>query len=435
MIGFVYKWVNIETCKYYIGSHGGNPEDGYISSSRIFNHAIKKHGIDKYRREILYFGENYRTEEERLLKECNAADDIKSYNIKNEAFGATLLGPKNGMFGKTHTDESKQKIGEKSWMKTEEGRIKVREMNIGEGNPMFGKRKSEFTINKQKETVKRKNEEWGFLHGEKHHRNLLLKIYRVLNKYGKESAPRGLKVKEIENFSYIFPPYVRFTNFEPRKLNINYIKKEFLWYLKGDKFDISICEYAKMWKEFINEDGSINSNYGQYIFGQENQFDYVLKALIKDKDSRRAAIIILQPYHTRNEKMKEIPCTYNISFRIRNNKLNMTVKMRSQDSILGLGSDLPTFSFIHEMMFISLKYTYPELEYGEYYHFVDSFHIYERHYEMLKALINRRTTYAMVYCPKISSKAEVDYLRAGNFDTVPENYKFTIWLLDNEDKK
>lgn len=265
------------------------------------------------------------------------------------------------------------------------------------------------------------------MNSEKFFRSL---YFRILNE-GKIVFPRNKKCIEIENAVILFPPYVRFVNFECRHLKLSYIKKEFLWYLKGDKYDTSICEYASMWKNFINNDGSINSNYGQYIFGNMNQFDNVINELINDRDSRRASIIILQPYHLLNKDMKEVPCTYSINFRIREDKLNMSVKMRSQDAILGGGSDWPIFSFIHEMALNALKLKYNNLKLGDYCHFVDSLHIYEKHFEMAKG-ISTNSKYEEVDCPKISSYKEVEILRnihKINKENIDSEFKFANWIL------
>lgn len=255
-----------------------------------------------------------------------------------------------------------------------------------------------------------------------------LKILTKLKKQGKETNPRGLKIIECENFNYKLGKYIRFMNFDSRKLNINYIKKEFLWYLKGDKFDTSITEHASMWKKLINKDGSINSNYGQYIFSNKMFFS-VINELKKDKDSRRASIMILKNSHY-NKKTNDIPCTYSINFRIREDKLNMTVRMRSQDAIYGMGNDAPCFSFLHEMIFVYLKHYYKNLKYGYYYHSCDSFHVYERHFDMLNKIINN-DNFTKINCPKILNIEEVIFLINCDYSVVPNKFKFTRWLLDN----
>lgn len=228
-------------------------------------------------------------------------------------------------------------------------------------------------------------------------------IFFDIKSKGKMVSPRGQKVLEIENYNYVLPPYVRFCSFEARKLKLDYIKKEFLWYLKGDRYDLSITEQASMWKTLINKDGGINSNYGQYIFFPvkgPNQFQKVVDLLSADKDSRRASIVILNKDHVLSDT-NDLPCTYAMNFRIRDNRLNMSVRMRSQDMIFGMGNDAPTFSFTHEMVFVLLKKVYPDLELGNYYHSVDSAHVYERHFEMMEQMLDS-TVVEEINCPKMT---------------------------------
>lgn len=269
------------------------------------------------------------------------------------------------------------------------------------------------------------------------HETALRCHYEELVARGKHVKPRGLEVIEIENYAFSLPPYVRFANFADRKLNLDYIKTEFLWYLKGDKFDTSITEYAKMWSDLINEDGTINSNYGQYIFGEQQQFLRALSELKKDKDSRRATIMILSHSHL-DSKTNDYPCTYAINFRIRNNALNMSVRMRSQDAIYGFGNDIPCFSFIHEMMTCALQDTYDELECGEYHHCADSFHVYERHFDMLNKIAGNgieKSKYDYVECPRISGAAEVAFLLKHDFTVIPDEFHFSKWLTTFSQEK
>lgn len=263
-------------------------------------------------------------------------------------------------------------------------------------------------------------------------------VFRDVVCTGKYCSPRGQKIIEIEDFSYILPARSRFCNFEARKLNMDYVKREFLWYLRGDRFDLSITEHAKMWKGLVNGDGSINSNYGQYVFGDIRQFDNVVKTLRSDKDSRRASIVILNSGHLASDT-KDVPCTYAMNFRIREDRLNMSVGMRSQDAVFGMGNDAPAFSFIHEMVFVAMTEFYPGLEMGNYQHSANSFHVYERHFPMLEKLAGleldtfktcEQSPYVEVDCPRISSPDEVKFLRACDFSTIPEGFSFARWLND-----
>jgi len=254
-------------------------------------------------------------------------------------------------------------------------------------------------------------------------------------KSAKLVSPRGQLVKELENFSYELPPNVRFMNFKSRNFKLDYTRKEILWYLKGDRYDTSICEHAKMWRSLVNADGSINSNYGQYIFGRRSglicrgnvsQFENVIDTLKNDRDSRRASIMILKDVHLLSDT-PDVPCTYSLNFRIRENKLNVSVLMRSQDAIFGMTNDLPAFSIIHEMVFQSLKSTYPDLVQGNYHHHCNSFHVYERHFEMVDKIVDG-DEFNVVDCPAMSGDDEVKFLIKSEFDDIPETFKFTKWL-------
>lgn len=259
-------------------------------------------------------------------------------------------------------------------------------------------------------------------------------IFGHIRDRGVEVSPRGMKSKELIAYTYVLPPYVRFMNFPSRKLKLDYVKREFLWYLRGDPYDTSITEHASMWKGLINADGTINSNYGQYIFAGD-QFEYAFQILYDDKDSRRSAMVILQPYHLFMET-KDLPCTYAVSFNIRDDRLNMLVKMRSQDLIFGAGNDVPCFSFIHEMMYVSLRdKKYPELQMGNYFHYTDSLHVYERHYEVLEKIANGEVL-VPIDCPRISSIDEVSFLLfelnmidSNNKKHIPNEYEFSKWLI------
>lgn len=248
-------------------------------------------------------------------------------------------------------------------------------------------------------------------------------IYRQLKEDGKIVKPRGLKVLEIENFQYKFEPYVRFVNFPSRKLNLDYIKREFQWYLKADQHDLSITNHAKLWQDMVTKNQTINSNYGQYLFGSEGQIHQVFKTLLDDKDSRRASMVILSKQHILSND-KDLPCTYALNFRIRSNKLNMSVHMRSQDAIYGLASDIPAFSFIHEMVWTLLKDHYKQLKYGTYHHSVDSLHVYEKHFKLLNDILNDKQ-FEPIKCPKIKNRAEVLNLLKSKYD---KQYKFSRWL-------
>lgn len=222
--------------------------------------------------------------------------------------------------------------------------------------------------------------------------NRFLFILDMLWQKGSIVRPRGLVCKELANFQYYLNPRERFMCFDQRKLKLDYVKQEFLWYVRGIREDLSIATMAKMWQDIINPDGTINSNYGYYLFNPActgtgiSNFERIAQCLEKDPDSRRAAVMILGNHHL-NSETKDYPCTAYINFLVRKNWLNMYVRMRSQDAIFGMGNDAPCFSFVHELMYARLKKQFPMMKLGRYWHLADSFHVYERHFDMVQDIL------------------------------------------------
>jgi len=203
---------------------------------------------------------------------------------------------------------------------------------------------------------------------------------------GIETSPRGQKIRELEDYKFTIDPMYPFMNFKHRNLKIEYFKKEMLWKLSGDPFNRSIMAHAKMWESVQNNDGSFNSNYGQYWFGEQMGLFVAFNELVKDLYSRRAVIPMLRASHI-GPQVKDTVCTESVGFRIRDGMLNMSIHMRSSDQIFGLGTDIPTFAFLQRLLHGMLRSVYPELMLGNMTIVAMSSHIYERHFEMVKAIL------------------------------------------------
>jgi hypothetical protein len=82
----IYKTTNLLDGKFYIGKHQTkNIDDGYLGSGKLLDRAIKKHGRENFKKEIL---EVLETEEEmnatekRLVVICD-----QSYNLSSGEHG------------------------------------------------------------------------------------------------------------------------------------------------------------------------------------------------------------------------------------------------------------------------------------------------------------------------------------------------------------
>lgn len=242
-------------------------------------------------------------------------------------------------------------------------------------------------------------------------RNILQTVHHIINS-GNAVSPRGSKILEIEDGMLVLSPMYPCMSFEDRNLNIGYAKHEWIWKLSGDRYDASIAEHAKAWTNLKDVDGGYNSNYGQYFFGQQNGIDWVVKELIRDKDSRRAAIPLMNADHLRANNPDHV-CTESITFRIRNGALNMSVNMRSNDFIWGFTNDAITFSCLYRLVYALLRPFYPDLLVGTYCHKADSLHIYERHWNMAKQIAtNGMAKFKPVHIPMIETYQEAMLLIA-----------------------
>lgn len=205
-------------------------------------------------------------------------------------------------------------------------------------------------------------------------------LYYGLNKDGDITSPRGIKIKETLGCNiYILNPMDNLVYNSFRKSSPYYIAQEYFWYLSGDRDVESISKYSKFWNKIANEDGTINSNYGAYIFNKDyypingmSQWEYLIDTLKKDRDSRQA---ILQIPITPFKGTKDVCCTSSLQFFIRDNKLFLTTYMRSNDINLGFCNDIPFFTSLQVKLAKMLN-----LELGWYRHVVGSLHVYENNF-------------------------------------------------------
>jgi thymidylate synthase len=243
---------------------------------------------------------------------------------------------------------------------------------------------------------------------------------------GSEISPRGMRTREMITATILIPPYP-FQAYEERELNLDYLRREFQWYLIGDRHDLRIADHAKIWSDHVNNDSTLNSNYGHYLV-RERGLLTMSNILRKDKHSRQAVWNIYDAKKHNNWATNDIPCTCTMSFLIRDNRLTMHIHMRSNDLVFGLGNDAPCFHWFHQIMYWLLKDTYPELEFGNYVHTANSLHIYERHFDLARKIRDGSATWNPVGIPVIGSLEEAVRLIGGERCSG----EFSRWLYEVE---
>ena len=158
-----------------------------------------------------------------------------------------------------------------------------------------------------------------------------------------------------------------------RKWNQKYAAAEWAWYLSGDPNISKLGELngsiPPIWKRMADKHGEVNSNYG-YQWQRDHQLEYVVNKLRENPDTRHAAISIYDAKE-HHKYTYDTPCTYAVQFSIVDNKLCMSVYMRSNDLWYGFCNDQYQFASLQEMVADRLS-----IPTGWYYHHAHNLHLY-----------------------------------------------------------
>ena len=121
------------------------------------------------------------------------------------------------------------------------------------------------------------------------------------------------------------------------------------------------CLVNDLCEEASNFDGNVNSNYGwQWL--RNDQYEYIIDKLKFENDTRHAAISIYDCKENLDYE-NDTPCTYAVQFTIINDKLCMSVYMRSNDLWYGFCNDQYCFSMLQKYVAERLS-----MDIGWYYH-------------------------------------------------------------------
>lgn len=219
-------------------------------------------------------------------------------------------------------------------------------------------------------------------------RNYLQLLHKLYDKLKSGATVDG--TIELTNASVTFDPYddLNIEGFIPQ--DNEYIQRELKWYMDQD-LDIAVLDDVKIWTQVCDENRKINSNYGFLILSGQNghQYKSAFNELKRNPYSRRAIMYYTNPW-MHYQGGKDHVCTIAVQFYIRNNALQCTVMMRSNDIVFGMRNDLPWHQNILQKLYIDLKndpeYKNSSLKLGNIHWFATSLHIYERHYKALEKL-------------------------------------------------
>ena len=205
-----------------------------------------------------------------------------------------------------------------------------------------------------------------------------------------------------------------------RRTAIKSCTDELLWIWQKKSNNVNDLN-SHIWDSWADESGSIGKAYGyqlgvKYKFphGEMDQVDNVLWQLKNTPASRR---IMTNIYNFADlTEMGLEPCAYSMTFNVTGNRLNGILNQRSQDTLTANNWNVVQYSALL-MMFAQVS----GLEAGELVHVISDMHIYDRHIDMVKTMLDREPLPA----PKVRLNPEVkNFYDFTVDDFIVEDYEY-----------
>ncbi len=178
-----------------------------------------------------------------------------------------------------------------------------------------------------------------------------------------------------------------------RRTAIKSAMDEVLWIYQRKSNNIHDLK-PHIWDEWADENGSIGTCYG-YVIGQKDprkgemkdQMDFILEEIKKNPYSRRIITNMFIPQYLDGGHLE--PCAYSMTYNVTKDKdgnkvLNAILNQRSQDILAANNWNVVQYSLLL-MMVAQVS----GMIAGELIHVIADAHIYDRHVDIIKELIQR----------------------------------------------
>jgi thymidylate synthase len=157
---------------------------------------------------------------------------------------------------------------------------------------------------------------------------------------GQIVSPRGKMITELTHHTLEVDMNYPVLRIPERKLNYRFMAAEALWMVQGRDDLAPLTKFNPHMAAFSDNGETLAGAYGPRI---AHQAEYVVDKLLSDRDTRQAT---LTTWIQNPKGSKDVPCTVAMDFKIRDDKLNMHVFMRSSDIWLGVPYDVFSFSMV-----------------------------------------------------------------------------------------
>ena len=204
-----------------------------------------------------------------------------------------------------------------------------------------------------------------------------------------------------------------------RKTGFRNAIDELLWIWQKKSNNIHDL-HSHIWDAWADENGTIGKAYGyqlgvkhHYPEGDFDQVDKVLYDLNHDPNSRR---IMTNTYnHADLSEMRLAPCAYSMTFNVTGNRLNAILNQRSQDMLTANNWNVCQYAALL-IMFAKAS----GLRAGELVHVIADAHIYDRHIDAVKRIIEKEPYPA----PEMAVEDITDFYKFTKNSFTLKDYKY-----------
>jgi len=199
-----------------------------------------------------------------------------------------------------------------------------------------------------------------------------------------------------------------------KKVNFKAMLYEVFWYLSGADHIRELQKHTKIWDDWADENGNLETAYGRYwrrfpvptngaalgseVFVDESnqhvkretdgslsfdQIGWALDELRANPNSRR---IIINAWHPANAAVSKLPPCHSFwALNVQDGKLNCHLTQRSADIAIGIPFNLACYALLTQAIAQEVG-----LGLGEFAHTLIDAHIYVNHIENLKEQLKRK---------------------------------------------
>jgi thymidylate synthase len=190
---------------------------------------------------------------------------------------------------------------------------------------------------------------------------------------------RGGQTCEVLNASLTLTnPRQRWISSRSPAINPAFALAEVIWIMAGREDSAFVNYFNPKLPQFAGNGQTYHGAYGYRLRKQLgiDQLERAYAALSSNPESRQ---VVLQIWNSRTDlpnndgspQAPDIPCNIVAMLKLRNNRLEWTQVMRSNDFVLGLPHNIVQFSTLQEILAGWLH-----VEVGNYNHYADSLHLY-----------------------------------------------------------